>query len=141
MKTLSDFQTWLDEITRAYTTGDRDVIRPYLVLPLTIVSTKGTVVHKDEAGINLYLDYYLESSKLHGVTDVIRLAKELGPMGEGRLLGGYENHYLRGANYITRPYMSTVELLLDDGRWKIAKINSEVEPVQWRSIASLRQQT
>ena len=138
MNSLSDLQNWLDEVTRAYATEDRDLIRPYILVPLTIVNPRGTVVHEDEAGVDRYLDYYLDSGKLHGVTDAIRLAKDLVPLGEGRVLATYESHYLRGATYVTQPYMSSAELVLDDGRWKIAKINTEVEPVQWRSIDTLR---
>jgi hypothetical protein len=66
-----------------------------------------------------------------GVTDLVRIAFDVHPIGSLLLIGRYETHILRGGTRLFDPFVSSMTLRFSGGAWRAACITNAMTNDRW----------
>ena len=128
---ILDFQTWLDVVGQATLDGDFDRYAVYVSVPFTLITQEATLTVPDRAGLRRGFDVYHTMFRTMGVTDMVRTASGVTPMGPDLLCGNYETHILRGALAIVPPFLSSMVLRHEEGLWRAASVTNSWTNRRW----------
>lgn len=129
---ITGFSDIGDRLTEALVTGNFDVYRTVMDLPLTIVPVgEAAYVLKDDVALRRDFDLYHMVLKLHGVTDIFREVRGVSDAGERMHRILCRVHIMARANRIAEPFFS--EMLICDraGQWRIVEIRSLAAHIGW----------
>lgn len=118
------FQEWLDRVERTFFEDDFDGYAAACVLPLTIVTRAATNVVSDLDGLRTGFEASRDMLRSHGVTDMVRTARDVEMLGEGLIVGRYDTRLLSGSRLIVPSFASSMALKLEEGAWKAALVSS-----------------
>jgi hypothetical protein len=121
-----------NSLTQALITGDFDLYRLVMALPLRIVP-RGTQAYvlADDAALERDFRLYARSIKTAGVTDIFREVAEVRPDANGGHRVFCTVHIMARAHRITEPFRSEMLLLPFADGLRIAEIVSTTEHIDW----------
>ena len=120
------FQDWLDRVERTFFEDDFEGYAAACALPLTIVTRTATNVVADRDDLRAGFDAWRDMLRSHGVTDMVRTARDVEQLGDGLIVGRYDTRLLAGSQLILPPFASSMALKLEDGAWKAALVSSGI---------------
>jgi hypothetical protein len=117
------FQHNLDMVTRAFLTGDADLLARHTQLPVFIQDARTTVILATPEDQRAHLQRYNTDFEVHGVTDLVRTVKSVELVGSRRMHGTYRTHVLRGNALLIPSYTSALTLEQgDDLVWRLTSL-------------------
>jgi hypothetical protein len=121
-----------NSLTQALITGDFDLYRAVMALPLRIVPRGAEAyVLTDDAALERDFRLYVRSIKTAGVTDIFRKLDEVRPDGNGGQRVFCTVHILSRAHRIADPFRSEMLLVPSGDGLRIAEIVSTTEHIDW----------
>ncbi|MBI1171518.1 hypothetical protein GC209_08965 [bacterium] len=121
-----------DILTKALVSGDFDLYRSVLCLPMKFTPRDGqSYVLPDEAALREDFDLYVSIIRLHGVTDIYRQFISFEPAGPGELYITCMTHILVRANLLAEPFASRMLVQHDAAGWRIKEIESSEGHLNW----------
>lgn len=127
-----DFATISDKLTQTLLAGDTAGFADLCCLPHTIIPRTGepyVLRTREEMAKDMQL--YHESLKLHHVTDMFRVQKSITRPSPDRADILAKVHLMAGTQRIVDPYDITFSLVWTGADWRIARIESELEHINW----------
>jgi hypothetical protein len=126
------FRNLGDLLTRALISGDFDLYKSVLTLPMKFTPKDGQpYVLTDEAALRADFDLYVSIIRLHRVTDIYRQFLGFAPAGPGEIRIDCRTHILAGATLLTEPFASRLLVQHDPQGWRIKEIESSEGHLNW----------
>jgi hypothetical protein len=121
-----------ERLTRALISGDFDLYRSVMDLPITI-EPRGAAAYtlRDPAGLERDFDLYHRSIRARGVTDIYRKVVDIREDDEGRVEVRCLMHILVGSTLAIEPFISLMTLHRTEGGWRFCHIRSSLRHIQW----------
>ena len=108
--TTEDFQAFLDEISVCFISRDFAGWRARILLPFTLVSSRGSEVLATEAELAQNFSLYLDACAVLSLDQIVRRPISLELCRDGLWLGTYETSLMSRGQRATDPYVSTALL-------------------------------
>ncbi len=119
----AQFQSVLDQATRAYLTGDFDLLADVIRLPLFLQGSKARQVFATRAALEADFRHYMREFTVNEITDIVRLVKSAVKAGADRMHGSYRTHILCGTRLFVPSYVSAMTMeRKPGGPWQISTI-------------------
>jgi hypothetical protein len=126
------FQELGELLTKALISGDFDLYRSILTLPMKFTPKDGrSYVLTDEAALREDFDLYVSIIRLHGVTDIYRQVLGYDPVRPGQITVRVITHILVRATLLVEPFPTRIVLLNGPDGWQIAEIESSEGHLNW----------
>lgn len=108
--TDDDFQDFLDKISECFIAQDFQAWRDCIVLPLTLVSSRGSERFTTEEALEENFSLYLVACRILSLDHIYRRPISLELCRDGLWLGTYETNLMSRGQRATDPYVSTALL-------------------------------
>lgn len=126
------FQSIGDQLTRALISGDFDAYAAIVDLPLIIAPRNAQpYVLADLAELEADFRLYHQIVSVHGVTDIFREVQSWDQPAPDQAQIHCTSHIMVRAQRIIEPFETRMTLVLRDGRWRIAEIESSEGHINW----------
>lgn len=121
-----------EQLTKALITGDFDLYRSVMDLPLRIEPRGGksytmTTVEELEQDFGLYR----KAIRARGITDIYRQLRELRMIAANLCKATCLMHILAGAMLVVEPFTTVMTLRKIDGDWRFFLIQSPLGHINW----------
>ena len=130
----SEFEVTLDALSECFLTGNFGLWRSLVQIPLTLVTSAGHIVLRDEVMLGANFLLYLKSIEIQRVDAIVRRSIALEQFDEDAFFGTYETEYLRNGLRLVEPYESTAIIRCDNDKAKISFISNALDHHRWTSI-------
>lgn len=122
-----------ERLTRALLTGDFDLYRQVMHLPLEIEPRGGkSYVLESAAALRQDFDLYREHIALHGITDIYREVIEIERPAPDTAFAIVRMNILAGGRRVVPLFLAMFTMLRgDDGASRFAKIQSSLGHINW----------
>ena len=126
------FQSIGDRLTKALISGDFELYKSLMILPLRVTPRDGTpyTTHTEEA-LREDFDLYHKIIGIHGVTDIFRDVQSVEMIGPDRAIVTLITHILQRANRLVNPFMARFHMQLQGDEWRITEIESTEGHINW----------
>lgn len=130
--TVEDFASIGDRLTRALISGDLDLYRKIMVLPLKIEPFGSPAyVLETEAGLAQDFHLYVTAIRSSGITDIWREVRGVTALGDGSVRVSFRIHLMSHAHRVAEPFASEMLLVPHSGSFRIAEIATPAEHSDW----------
>ncbi|MDQ2089903.1 hypothetical protein [Marimonas arenosa] len=121
-----------EHLTRALITGDFDLYRQVMSLPVRIEPRHGKpYVMETAADLKQDFELYHEMVKLHGITDIYREVLESEELENGRVAVTCLVHMLRAAGRAIDPFRAVFHMRETPDGWRFLRIQSSLGHINW----------
>lgn len=121
-----------ERLTKALVTGDFDIYRQVMDLPITIEPRGGEpVTLTDIDALQADFDLYRMAIKARRITDIYREIKEINQTEEGHFEVVCDLHILSHAERVVEPFESKMTLRKVGDDWRFCHIRSSLRHIQW----------
>jgi len=126
------FQSIGDRLTKALISGDFELYRSLMILPLRVTPRHGTpyTTHTIEA-LREDFDLYHKIIGIHGVTDIFRDVQNVEMTGPDQAIVTVMTHILQRANRLVHPFNARFHLQRQGDGWCITEIESTEGHINW----------
>ena len=125
---IADFQSWLDDHSRATLAGDFDTVRRQCHLPLVVMGCDRLSVISTATDLRNIFGNQQSMLKINKVTDIVASAQDLTCVAAGKMAGEVRIEFISNGIRVMEPYVSRLTLRkLPDG-WKMSKLVSGLLP-------------
>ncbi|WP_118134363.1 hypothetical protein [Oceanicella sp. SM1341] len=129
---MLNYQKWLDDISDSYNAADFDAYQAAFELPVTMITSTANIQVSEAEGLRTGFHALCRMLSGEGITDTIRLASDVRPLGANLIVGRYETHFMRGATRLFDPLQSTTTLRRGpDGRWRACCFALDLANARW----------
>jgi hypothetical protein len=126
------FQSLAELLTKALISGDFDLYRSILTLPVRFTPRDGRAYTlTTEAELREDFDLYVSIIRLHGVTDIYRQVDSYEPVDTGKVWVNLVTHILVRAHRLADPFGSRMLLQKGPDGWRIAEIETSEGHLNW----------
>ncbi|EBA06608.1 cupin domain-containing protein [Sagittula stellata] len=128
------------QLTKALLSGDFELYKTNFHLPMSVHPQSGEpYMLSSEAELREDFDLYHAALKAQGIDDIRReVIRVLRPDPESKVVEA-EMHFLRGAETIVEPFVTTFRLENHGPGWRIARIISSLGHINWtRGLSRIR---
>lgn len=121
------YQDLIDKLTDAIVRRDAETFIACNALPQQVVTVAGQRIFETEGDLLESLNRFVHAIEVNGVTHVVRVCVHARALGPEHIEGWHKTYILRGANLVYTPHVTRQVLRHEDGLWRVAEIEAEVD--------------
>lgn len=119
---LTEFESFLDDISRCFIQRNVELWMSRITLPFTIITRDGPNVLKTPQAVIENFGYYLQACKVMRLDLIVRTVVSLENCDDGTWLGTFQTRLLSNQILATAPYTSTALLTLQNDHFRMSSM-------------------
>ncbi|MFT7594433.1 MAG: hypothetical protein ACI8R4_001754 [Paracoccaceae bacterium] len=128
----ADFIEIGERLTKALITGDFDLYRSVMDLPLRIEPRGGKPYTMDTIeALQQDFGLYIQAVRARGITDIYRQLHDLSPVVNDTCKATCLMHILEGATLVVEPFLMVMTLRKTNEGWRFCRIQSPLGHINW----------
>jgi hypothetical protein len=133
---MLDLQLFMDRVVDGLVRRDADSYVDMIELPYVIMTASYTKTITSREDLVAGFEKFVSGVKGRGVTDLVRVVRDITPLGPTMAVGSYETHLMKNGQRIVPVYTSFITLRLTDGVWRAICTTNEISHTDWHNRTS-----
>ena len=134
---LTEFESFLDDISRCFIQRNVDLWMSRLTLPFTIITRDGPSVLETPEAVTKNFGYYVQACEVMHLDLIVRTVVALENCHDGTWLGTFQTRLLSNQILATAPYTSTALLTFQNDHFRMSSMLNGRGHTDWTSATDL----